>query len=131
MIRRNAIPEGVRILPDGSWRIGAIPLSHPRRLRQLKQRLEFADGTAYLVDGERRLPVTLEGPPFQVDSIDFDAERGEVQVNLDDGTKELLRDPVIRMNPETGKFECAAKEGRTRAVFSRVAHDTLLQMLEE
>ncbi len=119
------------MLPDGSWRVGDLPVSHPRRLRFLKQRLAFENGGAFIVDGNERRPVAVEGPPFQVDAVVFDAEKGEVRVQLDDGTQEALRDPLIRMNPETGRFECNVKGGQALAVFSQVAHDTVLEQLEQ
>jgi hypothetical protein len=131
MIRRNQIPEGVRVLPDGSWRVGDEPISHPRRLRALKQRLAFEEGGAFLVHGATRVPLTLEGPPFQVDALVFDVDGGDVRVRLDDGTEESLMEAVIRMSPETGRFECSVKAGRTRAVLSSVAHDALLDAMEQ
>jgi hypothetical protein len=132
MIRRFAIPEGLRVLPDGSWRVGELPFAHPRQLKFLKQRLTFdGEGAAAIVDGDQRRTVAIEGPPFQIDAITFDAEKGEVRLQLDDGTEETLPDPVVRMNPDTGRFECAVKGGRTRAVFSQVAHDAVLDQLEQ
>jgi hypothetical protein len=131
MLRRHTLPEGLRVLPDGSWRVGDQPISHPRRLRYLKQRLLFEEGGAFLVDGTQREIVVLDGPPFQVDALVFDVEGGDVRVRLDDGTEESLRDAVVRMSPETGQFECTVKEGRARAVLSSVAHDALLDAMEQ
>jgi hypothetical protein len=131
LIRRHLIPEGLRVLPDGSWRVGDLPISHPRRLRFLKERLTFEEGGAFVIDGSQRQPLILEGPPFQVDSVAFDAGSGCVRVGLDDGTTESLREPLIRMNKDTGQLECAVKEGRTRAVFSNVAHQVVLDELEQ
>jgi hypothetical protein len=131
MLKRNLIPEGVRVLADGSWRVGEQPLSHPRRLRYLKQHLAFEEGGVFLVDGAQRVAITVDGPPFAVDSVVFDGESGQIRVRLDDSSEETLADPVIRMNAETGQFECAVKGGRTRAVLSRVAHDALLDALEQ
>jgi hypothetical protein len=131
MLKRQPIPEGVRVLPDGSWRVGDQAISHPRRLRYLKQRLAFEEGRAFLVDGAQRQALVLDGPPFQVDGLVFDAERGDVRVRLDDGTEESLAELVVRMNPETGHFECTVKDGRTRAVLSSVAHDALIDALEQ
>jgi hypothetical protein len=112
--------------------VGELPFSHPRRLRFLKERLTFEeDGTAAIVEGAQRVRVLVDGPPFQVDQIAFDTEAGEVRVRLDDGSEETLAEPVIRMNPDTGRLECAVKGGRTRAVFSDVAHEALLDHLEQ
>lgn len=131
MLKRNVIPEGLRILADGSWQAGEQALSHPRRLRRLKQRLSFEDGGTFLVDGDQRVPIVVDGPPLVVDTIAFDTAHGETRVQLDDGTEEVLADAVIRMSPETGKLECAVKSGRARAVLSRVAHDAVLDALEQ
>jgi hypothetical protein len=131
LIRRHVIPEGLRVLPDGSWRVGDEGLTHARRLRYFKERLVFENGAAYVVDGARRTPITVEGPPFQVESTVFDAEKSEMRVRLDDGSEETLVEPVIAMNPDTGQFECVVKQGQTRAVLSRAAHDALLDQLEE
>ena len=91
----------------------------------------FEDGAVFVADGPRRMPVVVEGPPFQVESMTFDAERGEVRVRMDDGSEEALGEPVVAMNPETGQFQCVVKKGLTRAVLSRAAHDALLDQLEE
>jgi hypothetical protein len=131
MLKRNLIPEGVRVLADGSWRLGEQPLSHPRRLRYLKQHLTFADDGVFLADGAKRVNITVDGPPFVVDSVVFDTESGQIRVRLDDGSEEALTEPIIRMNAETGQFVCAVKGGRTHAVLSRVAHDALLDALEQ
>jgi hypothetical protein len=131
MLKREVIPEGLRVLPDGSWRVGDLPISHPRRLKFLKQRLTFEDGGSFVVDGQQRMPIVLEGPPFQVEAFTFDAARGETRVRLDDGTEERLEDPVVRMNSDTGQFECLVKKGRIRAVLSRVAHEVLLDEMQQ
>jgi hypothetical protein len=131
MIRRQAIPDGLRVLPDGSWYAGELPIANSRRLKVLKQRLTFEEGGAFIVDGAQRKPLVLEGPPFHVDVVTFDEAKGEVRVRLDDGSEEVLSEPVIRMSRETGQLECEVKEGRTRAVFSAAAHDVLLEHLEQ
>jgi hypothetical protein len=131
MLKRQSLPEGVRVLPDGSWRVGDQPISHPRRLRYLKERIAFEDGGTFLVDGAQRAAIVLDGPPFQVDAFVFDVDRGEVRVRLDDGTEESLAEAIVRMSPETGQFECTVKGGRVRAVLSNVAHDALLDAMEQ
>lgn len=77
------------------------------------------------------MPIRVEGPPFQVESITFDAENSEMKVRLDDASDETLTDPVVAMSPETGRFECAVKAGQARAVLSPAAQDSLLDRLEE
>ena len=131
MIRRHVIPEGLRVLPDGSWRVGDEPVTHARRLRYFKERLVFEEGSAFVADGAARAAVSVEGPPFQVESIVLDAEKSEMRVRLDDGTEEALAEPVVAMKPDTGQFECVVKGGRTRAVLSDSAHLLLLDRLEE
>jgi len=84
-----------------------------------------------VVDGAQRMPVTVEGPPFQIETLVFDTDKGELRAQLDDGTEERLGEPTITMSRDTGHFECVVKEGLSRAVLSRAAHDGLLDRLEE
>ena len=121
----------MRVLPDGSWRVGDQPVAHARSLRYFKQRLTFEDAGAFVVDGAQRMPITLEGPPFQIESLTFDTDRSELRAQLDDGSEEKLEDPMVAMSRETGRFECIVKSGRARAALSRAAHDALLDLLEE
>jgi hypothetical protein len=121
----------LRVLPDGSWRVGEAPVAHPRSLRYFKQRLSFEEAGAFIVDGAQRMPVILEGPPFLVELLTFDTDRGELRARLDDGTEERLDDPTIVMSRDTGLFECEVKGGRARAALSRAAHDAVLERLEE
>src|SRR5262245_30717199 len=79
LIRRTAIPEGLRVLPDGSWRVGDQAVAHARSLRYFKQRLTFEEGGAFVVDGAQRMPITIEGPPFQIESLTFDADKNELR----------------------------------------------------
>jgi len=37
------IPEGLRVLPGGSWRIGDLPVAHEPSLAYLKRHLVFED----------------------------------------------------------------------------------------
>ena len=125
------IPEGLRVLPDGSWRVGDQPVTHARSLRYFKQRLVFDEGEAFLADGTKRIPIQIEGPPFHVETVTFDADKNEARVHLDDGSEEALPEPVIAMSPDTGRFECVVKGGRARAVLSQAAQDSLLDRVEE
>ena len=131
MIRRHVIPEGLRVLPDGSWRVGDQPVTNARSLRYFKQRLVFEADGSFVADGTKRTPIAIEGPPFQVESMTFDADKKETRVRLDDGSEETLPEAVVAMNPDTGQFECMVKAGRARAALSAAAHDPLLERLEE
>jgi hypothetical protein len=42
-----------------------------------------------------------------------------------------VEDGSLGMNTETGRFECAARGGRSRALLSRGAHQALLDRLED
>jgi hypothetical protein len=125
------IPEGVRVLPDGAWRVGGFPIIHTPSLRHLKTRLVFDEGGAFIADGSQRMPVTVDGPPFEVLSLVLDGTKGEVHALLDDGTEEVVTAGSLSMNEESGRFECMARGGRCRAVFSRAAHQSLLDNLAE
>jgi hypothetical protein len=122
-------PEGVRVLPDGGWRVGGFAIAHAPSLRYLKARLVFEEGGAFLVEGSDRLPVLIEGPAFEVTSLRFDEDAGEAWVNLDDGNEEPLA--ALSMNEATGRFECLVRDGQGRAVLSRGAHQALLSRVEE
>jgi hypothetical protein len=122
-------PEGVRVLPDGTWRVGGFPIIHTPSLRHLKSRLVFTDDGAFIDDGNQRLPVAVDGPAFEVLTLRLDPAKGEVRAVLDDGTEEGITDAA--MNEGTGRFECTCRGGKARAVFSRVAHQVLLDNLIE
>ena len=125
------IPEGLRVLPDGAWRVGDFPIVHARSLRQLKAHLFFDADGAFLSDGARRMPVRVEGPPFEVIGLVLDHKAGQARAILDDGSMETLAGGSLWMDDATGRFECAARGGRSRAVFSRAAHQILLDNVVE
>ena len=124
-------PEGVRVGPDGGWRVGEFRIVHQPSLRFLKARLVFEDEGAFLVDGAQRLPVEVEGPAFEVTELRLDAAAGEARVVLDDGTEEVLGPDSLATDPRSGRVECLARGGRARAAFSRAAHQALLEHVEE
>jgi len=124
-------PEGVRVSPDGSWSVGEFRIVHLPSLRFLKERLVFEDEGAFLVEGERRLPVAIEGPAFQVVELRLDAEAAEARVVLDDGSEEVLGHDTLGTDPNTGRVECLVRGGHARAAFSRSAHQALLPHVEE
>ena len=117
--------------PDGSWQVGELPAVHEPTLRWLKQRLVFEDEGAFLVEGERRLPVAVDGPAFQVVELRLDAEAAEARVVLDDGSEEVLGHDTLGTDPNTGRVECLVRGGHARAAFSRSAHQALLPHVEE
>jgi hypothetical protein len=124
-------PQGLRVLPDGSWRVGEATVGHPATLLYLKAHLVLDEQGAWVSDGRDRVPVVLEGPPLVVLSLSLDPLRGEARALLDDGSEEPLRDGSVAMNDENGRFEYAARGGRVRAAFSRSAHQVLLDHAEQ
>jgi hypothetical protein len=128
--RVRRIPEGLRVLADGSWRVGDEPVRHPESLRYFKEHLDLEDPPAIVVDG-KRVPVVVEGPAFEVLQLVVDGKRGECRVLIDDGAEELLADDTLGMSPATGRFECVVRGGRGRALLSRGAHQTLLDAAVE
>ena len=129
--RRWEIPEGLRVLPDGSWRVGELQVLHPPTLRYLKAHLVQEAGGPLLVDGDRRMPIQLDGPPFEVLTLVLDEAAGTAAVVLDDGSKEPVTETSLGMNHETGRFECAVRGGHFRARLSRAAHHLLLDHVVE
>jgi hypothetical protein len=125
------VPEGVRVAPDGSWSVGEFRIVHLPSLRFLKTRLVFEAEGAFLVEGERRLPVQVEGPAFEVTELQLAPESGEARAVLDDGSEEVLGPDSLAADLQTGRLECRARGGRARAVFSRGAHQALLEHVEE
>jgi len=125
------LPEGVRVLPNGSWQVGGLPILHAASLRHLKVLLVFEADGAYIRDGPQRMAVAIDGPAFEVVSLRLDAATGEARVVLDDGSDEKVLAESISMNPDTGRFESKARGGAARAVFSRAAHQTLIDNLEQ
>ena len=130
-MRHWVIPEGLRVLPDGTWRVGEHQVLHPPTLRYLKSHLIAADGATFVADGEQRVPIQVEGPPFEVTTLVLDETEGKVAVVLDDGSTETVRDASLGMNEETGRFECAVRGGAFRARLSRGAHQMLLDNVIE
>ena len=124
-------PEGVRVAPDGSWSVGEFRIVHLPSLRFLKARLVFEDAGTFLVEGERRLPVAVEGPAFEVTELRLVPDSGEARAVLDDGSEEVLGPDSVAADMQTGRLECATRGGRARAVFSRGAHQALLEHVEE
>ena len=125
------LPEGVRVLADGSWQVGGFPILHAASLRHLKSRLVFESDQAFIEDGDRRLVVEILGPPFEVTVLRLDRKEEQAFVGLDDGSEEAVDGGSLCMNAETGRFESKARNGLARAVFSRAAHQTLIDNLEE
>jgi hypothetical protein len=130
-LRTWRIPEGLRVLPDGSWRSGELPVAHAASLRFFKQHLVFEAGGAFIVDGPRRMPIVMDGPPFEVVRLRLHAASGQAKAVLDDGSEEPIVDASLGMNERSGRFECAVRGGQARAVFTRAAHQTLLQHVEQ
>ena len=84
-----------------------------------------------MVDGAQRMPVELDGPPFEVVSLVIDGARGTARAVLDDGSEETVREDSVGMDPRTGRFHCVVRDGRAKAVLSRPAHQTLLAHVEQ
>jgi hypothetical protein len=130
-MRHWQIPEGLRVLADGSWRVGELQVLHPPTLRYLKKHLVDEGGAPFVVDGNQRMPIQVEGPAFEVSTLVLDLEKATAEAVLDDGSKEAMRDESLGMNEETGRFECEVRGGRFRARLSRAAHQTLLDNVVE
>jgi hypothetical protein len=125
------VPQGVRVAPDGSWSVGGFRIVHAPSLRFLKERLVFEDAGAFLVQGDQRVPVTIEGPAFEVTELQLIPGADEALAVLDDGSVEVLGPESLTTDGATGRAECTARGGRARAAFSRGAHQALLQHVEE
>lgn len=125
------IPEGLRVEPDGTWKVGDLQVIHPPSLRYLKQHLVFEPDGVFVVDGAKRMPIRVDGPAFVVVSLVLDATRNRAVVVLDDGSDETVEDDAIGMGPGNGRFECTVRRGAARAILSRSAHQTLLEHVED
>ena len=77
------------------------------------------------------MPIDVQGPPFEVTALVLDEAGGTASVVLDDGSKEVVRETSLGMNDQTGRFECAVRDGRFRARLSRAAHQILLDHIAE
>ncbi len=130
-MRHWLIPEGLRVLPDGSWRGGDFQVLHPPTLRYLKAHLIDEGGAPFVADGEQRMLIQVEGPPFEVTTLVLDEAGGTATAVLDDASTELVRDASLGMDQETGRFECAVRGDRFRARLSRSAHQMLLDHVVE
>lgn len=129
--RRWEIPEGLRVCPDGSSRVGDYHVIHPPSLRYFKSHLVAENGHTYIVDGPRRMPVEVTGPAFRVVTLVLDDDKEEARAVLDDGSVEPLTDDALGMDRQTGRFECRVRGGRFRAALGRAPHQALLEHVEE
>jgi hypothetical protein len=120
MAKTWPVLEGVRVAPDGRWSVGEFRIVHVFFLRFLKQRFVFEDEGAFVVQ-ERRLPVAVEGPAFEVTELRLLPDAGEALAVLDDGSVEVLGPDSLATDARTGRAECTARGGRARAAFSRAA----------
>jgi hypothetical protein len=125
------IPEGLRVCPDGSWRVGELPVAHQEALRYLKARLVHEEAGDFVAEGPQRVPVAVEGPPFEVLSLRIDPAHDEARVELDDGSAEAITDDALAMSELTGRFECRVRGGAFAALLGRGAHQTLLEHVEQ
>jgi hypothetical protein len=129
--RRVRVPEGLRVSKDGSWHVGDQPVRHPASLRLFKRKLVFEEEGAFVEARGKRVAVRIEGPPFEATRIEF-RESGEIVAHIDDGSQERLEgDDSLWMDPETGRFVCRARGGRSRALLSRGAHQAVLERAEQ
>lgn len=124
-------PEGIHVSPDGTWRVGGFAIVHLPSLRFLKARLVFEEDGAFLVEGTQRLQVQVDGPAYEVVALRLDPAAGEARVALDDGSEEAVGPDTLSTNGGSGRVECLVRGGRARAIFSREAHQTLLEHVEE
>jgi hypothetical protein len=129
--RRWEIPQGLRVFPDGSWRVGDLHVIHPPSLRYFKSRLVHDESGDYVVEGEQRMPVEVRGPAFHAVSLVLERDDEEARVVLDDGSVERIGDHDLGMNRETGRFECRVRAGAFAALLVRGPHQTLIEHLEE
>jgi len=125
------LPSTLRVRPDGTWQTDDLAVAHAATLRYLKSHLVFEDAGAFVTDRGQRLPVTVEGPAFEVVRLEIDAGRGAARAVLDDGSVEPIVDDTLSMNEETGRFEALVRQGHARAVFTRAAHQGLLEHAEQ
>jgi hypothetical protein len=129
--RRWEIPQGLRVFPDGTWRVGEQHVIHPPSLRYFKSHLVREDEGVFIVDGPQRMPVVVDGPAFQAVSLVVDHEKEQAHVVLDDGSSEAVVDLALGMSRDTGRFECQVRGGGFSAILVRGPHQTLLEHLEE
>jgi hypothetical protein len=111
--------------------VGGFAIAHAPSLRYLKARLVFEEDGAFLVEGRERVPVIVEGPPFEVTALRLDDAKSEARVVLDDGSEEPLGSDALSLSAKTGRFECLVRGGQARALLSRGAHQALLDRAEE
>ena len=125
------IPEGLRVLPDGSWHVGDFQVMHPPTLRYLKSHLVLEEDGPFVVDGAQRMPIEVQGPPFEVTRLVLETDKETAAAVLDDGSRETIEDTSLGMNEESGRFECVVRGGRFHARLSRAAHQMLLDNVVE
>ena len=115
------IPEGLKVRPDGSWRVGDLQVIHPPTLRYLKSHLVLRGPAARSWwTGRSACRSRSNGPPFEVVSLVVDGARGAARVVLDDGTEETVREDSLGMDRADGPLPLP---GARRARAGRVVAD--------
>jgi hypothetical protein len=126
-----AIPEGwtlpeFRIDVEGDWYDGAVQITHPGILANLRANLR-RDGDGYFIQTRVRIPVRVDDAPFVVMRIERQADG--LHAHLNDGSDERIDPASLRLGPGDIPYG-VVKGGAFEARFNRAAAFQLLQLAD-
>ncbi|MCD6293281.1 MAG: DUF1285 domain-containing protein [Deltaproteobacteria bacterium] len=121
---------------QGQWWYEGNKIVHPKVLSLFKSSLMIDQPTGELfIDYKgKRAPVKVEKTPFFIQDIvvkrGADGELLEVELELDDGTSEVLDPESLRLD-DSGVLEVKVKQGQFAARCLQSAHFRLAELLSE
>ena len=116
-----------RIDRDGDWFHEGEEVSHEGILASLREGLQVDPAGHFLQIGPVRVPVEIEGAPFDV--VRFEADGEGWALWLGDGSREALDPESLALRQGDVPY-CRVRGGRFEARFSRAAAWQLLQRVE-
>lgn len=121
----------LRLDRDGRWWHEGTLVQHQRLAAALHRWLDRLDDGRYVVrlDEARYAYVEVEDAPYLVRTLDLSGEE-QVRLTLSDGSEETLAPATLAVGGDDALY-CRVKGGRFEARFSRAAHNTLAQQVEE
>jgi len=117
---------------DGRWYADEEPILHQRLARLFSRHLRRkpCGGYEIWIDERYHADIEVEDTPYVVIGAEFD-ENGEVRIELNDGTTEMLRPGGLQVGSGDVLYYCGVKDGRERARFLRSAYYQLAPHIEE
>jgi hypothetical protein len=118
-----------RIDREGTWRHEGVEVTHPGVLQNLYANLQADREGYHLQAGPLRVPVHVDDAPFVVVRAETGANRGTIEMYLNDGSQEPLDAGTLVLDRRDIPY-CRVKGGRFRARLSVAAWLQLAEKVE-